>query len=98
MFMLSFSIHQQRHALHHRAAFSPLTAQPIFMSGIVLAQMQDLTVGLVELQEVHTSPHLKAVKVPLDDTLSLHHVRCTIQFGAIHKHAEGALLILLSIS
>lgn len=67
-------------------------------SGIVLAQVQDLTLGLVELQEVHTGPPLKAVRFSLDDTPSLHRVHCTIQFGAIHKHAEGALLILLSMS
>jgi len=69
-----------------RAALNPLYAQPVFVLGIALTQVQDLALGLVEPREVHTGPPLKLVRVPLDGFLSLQHVDHTTQLVA-----EGAL-------
>ena len=55
-----------------------------------LTQVQDLTLGLVELHEVRMGPFLKPVKVPLDGIPSLRHVNSSTQPG-VSKLAEGAL-------
>jgi len=41
-----------------RAAIKPFSAQPVLLLEIVLAQVQDLTLGLVELHEVGMGPPL----------------------------------------
>lgn len=53
--------------------------------------MQDLAFGLVKLHEVHTGPHLKPLKDPQDDVLSLQCVDHTTQLGVMGTPAEGAL-------
>ena len=65
--------------------------------GIALTQIQDLALGLVELQEVHMGPPIKPVKVPLDGMPSLKRVNCTTELGVICKLAEGALNPSLSL-
>ncbi|KAK4814026.1 hypothetical protein QYF61_004656 [Mycteria americana] len=64
-----------------RAALNPLIAQPVFVLGIALTQVQDLALGLVEPHEVCTKP----VKVPLDGIPSLQRVDHTTQLGVIRK-------------
>ena len=62
-----------RHAqiLLLRPALESFSAQPIYVLGIAPIQMQDLALGLVELQEVGMGPPLKPAQVPLDSIPSL---------------------------
>lgn len=54
-----------------RAVLHPCSAQPVLVLQIALTQVQHLSLGCVEFQEVHTGPPLKHVRVPLDDMPSL---------------------------
>lgn len=60
------------------------------MFAIALAQVQDISLNLL----VPMAPPVKPVKVHLDDILSLQHVNCTMQLGAISKPAESESLVL----
>jgi len=51
-------IHQYRQVLLSRAALNPFISQPVLISGVALAWVQDLALGLVEPHEVHTGPPL----------------------------------------
>ncbi|KAK4831083.1 hypothetical protein QYF61_015281 [Mycteria americana] len=84
-------IHQYPYVLLPRAALNPFNPQPVLISGVALTQVQDPALGLVEPHEVHISPLLELVQVPLDGILSLRCVNCTTQLGVICKLAEGAL-------
>jgi len=64
-------INQHPKSFSSGPALSPFSAQPVFVLGIVLTQVQDLALGLVELHEVCTGSPLKLVKVPLDGIPSL---------------------------
>ena len=79
-------INQHLQVLLLRAVLIPFFTQTAFLLGISLARMQDLALGLVEPQDVHTGPPLRPVQVPLDGIPS-----CTTQRGVIGKLAEGAL-------
>jgi len=70
---------------------SILHPQPVLIPGVAPTQVQDLTLGLVELCKVHISPLLQPVQVTLDGILSLRHVNCTSQLGVTCKLAEGTL-------
>jgi len=59
-------VNQHPHVLLSRAALNPFSAQPVFVFGIAQTHVQDFALGLVELPDVCTGPHLKPVKVPLD--------------------------------
>ncbi|KAK4832304.1 LOW QUALITY PROTEIN: hypothetical protein QYF61_021703, partial [Mycteria americana] len=76
-------------ALFHRATLDHITPQPVLILGF--APTQDPELGLVEPHEVHMSPLLQLVQVPLDDILSLRRVNCTTQLGAVCKFAEGVI-------
>ncbi|KAK4818642.1 hypothetical protein QYF61_016613 [Mycteria americana] len=65
--------------------------RPVLIPGVALTQVQDPALGLVEPHEVHMSPLLELVQVPLDGILSLRRVNGTTQLGVICKLAEGAL-------
>lgn len=74
----------------------------LFVLVTVLAHVEDLAIGLVELYEVHTSPPLRpgkvplrTVKVPLDGTSSL---QCPAELGVIGKLAEVALMDTVHVS
>ena len=56
-----------------------------------LIQVQDLALGLAELNAVHMGPLLKPVKVPLDGIPSLKQTNCITLLGVTCKLAEGAL-------
>jgi len=77
------SIHQYPQVLLGRAALHPFIPQPVLIVGVAPTQMQDLALGLVEPQQVHTGPLLKLVQVPLDDIPSFWCVNCTTQLGVV---------------
>lgn len=66
----NFQYHQ---VLCYGAVLSPLITQPVFVFGIALTQVQDLTTHLAEFHDVHASPSIKSVHVPLEDNPSLQH-------------------------
>lgn len=82
-------INQQPRVLVLRAALNPFSAQPVFVLGTVLTQVQNLV--LVELHEVFIVPPLKPVQTPLDIIPSLQCVKCTTQLEVICKVAECTL-------
>ncbi|KAK4824658.1 hypothetical protein QYF61_017031 [Mycteria americana] len=84
-------IHQYPQVLFRRAALDHIIPQPVLKLRIALTQVQDLALGLVEPQEVHTGPLLQLVQVCLDGIPSFYRVNCTTQLGVICKLAEGAL-------
>ncbi|PKU46981.1 rna-directed dna polymerase from mobile element hypothetical protein [Limosa lapponica baueri] len=84
-------IHEHSQVLLLRAALQPFSAQPVFVLGIAMSQVQDFALGLVELNEVYTGTLLKPVQVPLDGIPSLQRVDSATQPGVIRKLAEGAL-------
>ncbi|KAK4828551.1 hypothetical protein QYF61_027520, partial [Mycteria americana] len=55
------------------STLNPIIPQPVLIPGIALTPLQDLALGLVEPHEVHMSPLLKLVQVPLDGIPSLSH-------------------------
>jgi len=63
--MSNFSSTSIPKVLLRRAALSQFTMQSILLPAIALTQGQDLTLGLVEVFEVHIGPLLNPVKVPL---------------------------------
>jgi len=65
--------------------------------GVAPNRVQNLALGLVELQEVHTVLFLELVQVPLDGIPFSWHVSCTTQIGVICKLAEGALDVTKSL-
>ena len=91
-------INQHPQVLLLRAALNPFSAQPVFVLGIALAQMQDLALGLVELHEVCTGPPLKPVQDPLDCIPALQCVNCMTQFGVVGKLAEGPLSFIVYVT
>lgn len=82
-------VHQYPQILHS-AALSPLTAQPVFMFGIALAQMQDLVFGLVELSGICKDSALRPAQVSLDGSPSLQRADCTTQLSVLCKLADSA--------
>lgn len=54
---------------------------PVFVLGIALSHLQDLTLSLVELHEVHTGPSLQPVRVPLDGVPALQAIDHLVSLG-----------------
>lgn len=78
------------------AALSLFSLQPVFLLGISLTHVQDLALGLheLELHEVHTGPPLKPIKVLLDSISSHQCVDPTKQIDVLSRPAKGADLSL----
>lgn len=71
-----------------KAALNPFSTQAEFVFGIAQTQVSDLTLGLVELHDVHRGP---TPKVPLGWHPFPPVLYCTTQLGVISKLAEGTL-------
>jgi len=67
-------VNQHPQVLLLRAAFTLLSAHPVFVFGIAPTHVQDLALGLVELHEICRGSPLKSVKVRLDGIPFLHHI------------------------
>ncbi|CAM9632888.1 unnamed protein product, partial [Bubo scandiacus] len=74
--------------LHCRAVFNTLIPQSVLILRTAATHVQDLALGLVELNEIYMGSLLKTVKVHLGGIPSLQHIDCTTQFGVISKLAE----------
>lgn len=59
------------HVLFHRAALNQFVLQSLFILGIALMQLQDLTLGVVQLHKILIDPLHKPVKVLVDSVPQL---------------------------
>ncbi|KAK4810864.1 hypothetical protein QYF61_008836 [Mycteria americana] len=59
------AVNQHSQVLFHLAAFQPLFPKPVALHGVVVAQVQDLALGLVEPHTVGLGPSIQPVQVPL---------------------------------
>ncbi|KAK4818185.1 hypothetical protein QYF61_007823 [Mycteria americana] len=73
------------------AAFQPLFPKPVVLHGVVVAQVQDLTLRLVEPHTVGPSPSIQPVQVPLQSLPTLKQINTPAQLGVICKLTERAL-------
>ncbi|PKU39142.1 hypothetical protein llap_10552 [Limosa lapponica baueri] len=96
--MLSFSITNTPQDIFIRTALNPLFAQPVFVLGTAVTQLQDLALGPVELYEVCMGGPLKPVQVPVDDIPSFQCVDRSTQPGVISKLAEGAVNLTIHVA
>ena len=84
-------IHRYPQVLLGRAVLNAFIPQTVLISGLALTQVQNLSLGLVELHEVLASAPLQLMQVPLDGLSSCWYVNCTTQLGVISKLAGSAL-------
>ncbi|KAK4810511.1 hypothetical protein QYF61_004291 [Mycteria americana] len=73
------------------AAFQPLFPKPVVLHGVAVAQVQDLTLGLVEPHTIGLGPSIQPVQVPLQSLPTLKQINTPTQLGVICKLTEGAL-------
>ncbi|KAK4828429.1 LOW QUALITY PROTEIN: hypothetical protein QYF61_026525 [Mycteria americana] len=59
------AVNQYQQVLFSRAAFQPLFPKPVALHGVVVTQVQDLTLGLVEPHTIGLSPSVQPVQIPL---------------------------------
>ncbi|KAK4831320.1 hypothetical protein QYF61_016809 [Mycteria americana] len=85
------AVSQHPQVLLCRAAFQPLFPKPVALHGVVVAQVQDLALGLVEPHTIGTSPWIQPVQVPLQSLPTLQQINTPAQLGVICKLTEGAL-------
>lgn len=64
-------------------ALNPLIPQSVLLLGIAPTQVLDLTLGFVELREVHMGSLLKPVHMSLDGVPSLSRINSTTQLGFV---------------
>ncbi|KAK4817682.1 LOW QUALITY PROTEIN: hypothetical protein QYF61_024911 [Mycteria americana] len=84
------AVNQHPQVLLCQAAFQPLFPKPVALHGVVVAQVQDLALGLVEPHTIGPSPSIQPVQVPLQSLPTLRNNTPT-QLGVICKLTEGAL-------
>ncbi|XP_048790014.1 uncharacterized protein LOC125688256 [Lagopus muta] len=90
-------VHQDPQVLLCRAALKDRSSQPVQVPGVLPAQMQNLALCRVEPHQVHPSPALQPVEVPLNGIPSFHRINRTTQLGVVSKLAEGALNSLIDV-
>lgn len=73
---VQIGVHQDHQVIFVRAAFQLSDSQHRLVPGIGHPQMQDI-VFLVELYEIHVSPFLQPVEVPLDCSIPLSSLSAT---------------------
>ncbi|KAK4830116.1 hypothetical protein QYF61_008543 [Mycteria americana] len=91
------AVNQHPRALLCQAAFQPLFPKPVALTGVVVAQVQDLALGLVEPHTIGLGPLIQPVQVPLQSLPTLQQINTPTQLGVICKLTEGALNPLLQI-
>ncbi|KAK4813572.1 hypothetical protein QYF61_010497 [Mycteria americana] len=91
------AIDQHSQVLFCWAVFQPLFPKPVALHGVVVAQVQDLALGLVEPHTIDLSPSTQPVQVPLQSLPTLQQINTPTQLGVICKLTEGALDPLVQI-
>ncbi|KAK4828716.1 hypothetical protein QYF61_000554 [Mycteria americana] len=72
------------------AAFQPLFPKPVALHGVVVAQVQDLALGLVEPHTIVLGPSIQPVQVPLQSLPTLKQINAPAQLGVVCKRTQGA--------
>ncbi|KAK4806883.1 hypothetical protein QYF61_012604, partial [Mycteria americana] len=85
------AVNQHSQVLLCWAAFQPLFPKPVALHGVVVAQVQDLALGLVEPHAIGPSPSIQPVQVPLQSLPTLQQINTPAQLGVVCKLTEGAL-------
>ncbi|KAK4816629.1 hypothetical protein QYF61_019328 [Mycteria americana] len=85
------AVNQHPQVLLCQAAFQPLFPKPVALHGVVVAQLQDLALGLVKPHTIDLGPSIQPVQVPLQSLPTLQQINTPAQLGVICKLAEGAL-------
>ncbi|KAK4832946.1 hypothetical protein QYF61_026602 [Mycteria americana] len=85
------AVNQHPQVLFCQAAFQPLFPKPVALHGVVVAQVQDLALGLVEPHTIGLGPSIQPVQVPLQSLPTLKQINTPAQLGVICKLTEGAL-------
>ncbi|KAK4825891.1 hypothetical protein QYF61_003247 [Mycteria americana] len=85
------AIDQHSQVLFCLAAFQPLFPKPVAMHGVMVTQVQDLTLSLVEPHTIDLGPSIQPVQVPLQSLPPLKQINTPTQPGVICKLTEGAL-------
>ena len=62
---IQVAVNQHSQVLFCQAAFQPLFPEPVALHGVVVAQVQDLALGLVEPHTIGPSPLIQPVQIPL---------------------------------
>ncbi|KAK4826791.1 hypothetical protein QYF61_011440 [Mycteria americana] len=88
---IQVAVNQHSQVLLCWAAFQPLFPKPVALHGVVVAQVQDLALGLVEPHTVDPSPSIQPVQVPLQNLPTLKQINTPTQLGVVCKLTEGAL-------
>ncbi|KAK4828042.1 hypothetical protein QYF61_023080, partial [Mycteria americana] len=88
---IQLPIDQHPQVLFSWAACQPLFPKPVALHGVVLAQVQDLALGLVEPHTIGPSPSIQPVQVPLQSLPTLKQTNTPAQLGVVCKLTEGAL-------
>ncbi|KAK4821599.1 LOW QUALITY PROTEIN: hypothetical protein QYF61_025176 [Mycteria americana] len=88
---IQLAVDQHPQVLFCQAAFQPLFPKPVALHGVVVAQVQDLALGLVEPHTIGPSPSIQPVQVPLQSLPTLQQINTPAQLGVICKLTEGAL-------
>ncbi|KAK4822219.1 hypothetical protein QYF61_011860 [Mycteria americana] len=85
------AVNQHAQVLFCLAAFQPLFPKPVALHGVVVAQVQDLALGLVKPHTVDLGPSIQPVQVPLQSLPTLKQIKAPAQLVVICKLTEGAL-------
>ncbi|KAK4820816.1 hypothetical protein QYF61_007210 [Mycteria americana] len=85
------AVNQHPQVLLCQAAFQPLFPKPVPLCRVVVAQVQDVALGLVEPHTIGPSPLIQPVWVPLQSLPTLKQINTPTQLGVICKLTEGAL-------
>ncbi|KAK4821603.1 hypothetical protein QYF61_025180 [Mycteria americana] len=88
---IQVAVNQHPQVLLCWAAFQPLFPKPVALHGVVVAQVQDLALGLVEPHTIDLGPLIQPVWVPLQSLPTLQQINTPTQLGVICKLTEGAL-------
>ncbi|KAK4821668.1 hypothetical protein QYF61_027136 [Mycteria americana] len=80
---VQLAVNQHSQGLLCWAAFQPLFPKPVALHGVVVAQMQDLALGLVEPHTIGLSPLIQPVQIPLESLPTLEQTNTPAQLELV---------------
>ncbi|KAK4830008.1 hypothetical protein QYF61_008178 [Mycteria americana] len=80
---VQLAVDQHSQVLFCQAAFQPLFSKPVALHGVVVAQVQDLALGVVKPHTIDLGPSIQPVQVPLQSLPTLKQINTPTQFGVI---------------
>ena len=91
----SIDQHSQVHFLY--TVLQPLCPKPVALPEVVLAKVQDPTLGLTEPHPIGHSPAIQPVQIPLQGLPTARQINTSSQLVVICKLTEGALSALIQV-